>query len=256
MIGIRYTCNLLQNGKSGIRKPDSDGYYVQCLGGLDCYNSRGEYYLYNEARPLFEESSHFMRRVKDGILKGECGHPKYLPGMTDTDYLRRIRTIEETNVSHVIREVWLEKGLFKNADGRPMVAIMGKVKPTGEKGKYLKEAFENPGENVCFSVRSFTEDRMVGFINTRAMVEILTFDWVAEPGINIATNFHTPGIESRYIETVYDKVFAKATVEAAIRKTSSLNIGNEDDSASLKRLLSYCGNYKQASVSKPIFSRW
>lgn len=256
MKGVRFACNILPAGKAGIMKPDADGYYTQILGGLDCYNSRGEYYLFKEVLPLFEDSSSFMRRVRNGYLKGELGHPKFLPGMTDQQFIKRVVQIDENNVSHTIRDVWLEPNKFKNSDGKPMVAIMGKVAPSGEKGHLLRDAFERAGENVCFSLRSFTTDEDIGLVCFRAIIEIITFDWVTEPGIEIATSFHTPGLESHNMSVLTDHTFARATLERAASDPVFRRAGMEAESGTLNRLLDLYSAKERPPTAPPIYSRW
>lgn len=182
--------------KKGELKPDNDGYYTVVLGGLNVYNSAGAYYPLASAKVLFEESSTFMRRVKSACLKAECGHPKKTPGMSMRDYLGRIMQIEETNVCCHIAEVWLDHENVKDESGRTVVAIMGKVKPTGPRGDALKAALDNPKENVCFSIRSLTDDRIEAGVLTKHIKNILTFDWVTEPGISFAKKYHSPALES------------------------------------------------------------
>lgn len=182
--------------KKGELKPDSDGYYTVVLGGLNVYNSAGAYYPLASAKALFEESSTFMRRVKSACLKAECGHPKKTPGMSMRDYLGRIMQIEETNVCCHIAEIWLDHENVKDESGRTVVAIMGKVKPTGPRGDALKAALDNPKENVCFSIRSLTDDRIEAGVLTKHIKNILTFDWVTEPGISFAKKYHSPALES------------------------------------------------------------
>ena len=49
-------------GKEGILPgPDSDGYHTVVLGGLNCYNSAGEYYTADRVIDMFRDSSVFMR---------------------------------------------------------------------------------------------------------------------------------------------------------------------------------------------------
>ena len=85
--------------KSGSLRPDASGYYPVVLGGLNMYNSVNQYYPYEPAREIFENSSQFMRRVQSGNLRGEYGHPKRLPGQNLEDYARRILDIDRRRLS-------------------------------------------------------------------------------------------------------------------------------------------------------------
>jgi hypothetical protein len=48
----------------------------------------------------------------------------------------------------------------------------------------------------CFSIRSITEDYQVGRKTYRDIVEVITFDYVNEPGIHIAEKYKSPALES------------------------------------------------------------
>lgn len=200
MIGTQsasYGCTALKGtNKVGILRPDADGYYTVVVGALNFYNSAGAYYPLAPAKALFDESSSFQRRVKNGCLKGETGHPRMVPGMSVRDFMTRVMDIYEPNVCCHFRKIYLDYDRVKDDRGRPVVAIVAEVKPTGPMGPALKAAFENPSENVCFSIRSITNDSMVGGTLNKAIKTIVTFDWVTEPGISVATRWKSPSLES------------------------------------------------------------
>lgn len=212
---VKFTSTKLSGlNKAGVIKPDSDGCYTMVIGGLNAYNSVGEFYTLDGARQLFESSSALMRRIQNGCLKGEVGHPKLSPGMSGDDYLRRILAIDETNICCFFKEVWLDPNYgsanpkFKNPS---LVAIMAKVKPAGVKGQALEAAFNNPGENVCFSIRALTKDYYNRGQTYRVLTNIVTWDWVTEPGINIANSFDSPALES-----LEETIVTKARLQRAV----------------------------------------
>lgn len=177
---VKFTCTTLLGDKQGILLPDDDGYYAQPIGGLNVYNSVGEFYTYQGAKQLFESSSALMRRIKTACLKSELGHPKPIPGQSYESFAQRVMEIDDKNVCAHISEVWLDFDNVKGANGKPIIVIMGKVKPAGPYADSLKQSFENPKENVCFSVRGFTDDRFIGGIKERALKEIVTWDKVVK----------------------------------------------------------------------------
>lgn len=192
-----YSCTaLVGTNKSGVLRPTEDGYYTVVLGALNVFNSGGAYYALEPAKALFDESSAFMRRIKDGALRGECGHPRRAANMQPRDFFTRVLDVYEPNISHHIRRVWLEESGMRDDRGLVVVTIMGEVKPCGPMGPALKEALDNPSENVCFSIRSFTDDRQVGGIIQKALKTIVTWDWVNEPGISVAKKWRSPALES------------------------------------------------------------
>ena len=198
---IKFTATrILPPGKKGVIKPDENGYYTTGLGGLNTLNSAGAYYpLTKEVRSLFESSSSFMRRVSKGVLKAELGHPKMEPGMTDMQYYQRIMDIREKCVCAHIAEIWLDEEYGRKhpeLNNPNLVAILGKVCPSGPYGYVVKQAFENPKENCCFSIRSLTEDHWEKGRTTKVLKTIITYDFVGECGLAIATKFHSPALES------------------------------------------------------------
>lgn len=188
-----FECTALAGtNKAGLLKPDNQGYYTVILGALDFPNSVGYTYVSQTALHLFQDNSPFIRRINQGYLTGECGHPKRAPGMSYDDYMVRIHTLEETNISHHISKVWLDFNQRQQYNGA--VLIMGKVKPSGPKGAALLEALQNAAQNVAFSIRSFTKDDNVR--RQKHLDTILTWDWVSEPGLSVANKFQNPSLES------------------------------------------------------------
>lgn len=199
MSNTSYQCTALHGtNKAGAVKADSNGYYKVVLGALNFYNSAGQYYpLNNEVEALFAESSILMRRVQTGNLRSEYGHPKFLPGMSKKDFLYRIMDIHEANVCCHIHELQIDKSSVKGKDGRPIVAIIGSIKPSGPRGDVLAAQLENPKENVCFSIRSITNDYIDSAGQThKVLKEIYTWDYVNEPGISVANKWLSPALES------------------------------------------------------------
>lgn len=201
MSDIKFSSTRLQQrNKTGILPCDEEGYYTMPVGGLNAYNSAGQFYVLNGVKQLFEDSSILMRRVRNGCLKAEVGHPKKAPGMTNDDYLNRVLAIYEDNVCSHFKELWLDETYGKNNPqfkNPNLTAIMAKVKPSGPKSAFLKEAFENPNENVCYSVRALTRDYYERGQYNRIIQSIITFDYVNEPGISHANKWDAPALESQ-----------------------------------------------------------
>lgn len=200
MARATYQCTaLVGTSKAGVIKADAAGYYTVVLGALDFYNSAGAFYAYEPAKVLFDTSSCLQRRVANGALRGEYGHPKFVPGMTNRDFLMRIMDIDEKSTCVHIKEVWIDSDSVRNKDGSNVIAIMGRVKPSGPYGDKLAAQFENPDENVCFSIRSLTEDIVnEQGITVKTLREIVTWDYVNEPGISVANKYSIPTMEQLF----------------------------------------------------------
>lgn len=198
MSGFSLSCTaLLGTNKGGTLKPDADGYYNDIvLGALDVFNAGGAFYPEATARHLFQESSSLMRRIASGNLRGEYGHPRQQPGQTIDQFVARVRDIYEPNVCMHIRSVRVDY-TFKNLQGQPVIAILGSVRPSGPRGPALKEQLENPHEDVCFSIRSLTHDTLGNGRVNKNFKLIVTWDYVNEPGLDVARKWNSPSLENR-----------------------------------------------------------
>jgi len=251
---IKFQATRLEGtGKAGVLQADADGYYTLPIGGLNCLNSAGKYYTLQGAEELFKESSTFMRRVKNGCLKGEVGHPKRDPKMSDDDFVARLLTIDETNICCHISEIWLDHEFgaknpeFKNP---ALVAIMAKVKPAGAKGQFLKEAFENKNENVCFSIRSFTNDYYQRGQCFRVLETIVTFDYVNEGGIANASKWSAPTLE---------ELNETAVTHGQLRRflaTESIGAMEDSKSIALELVSNVAKPSQQFQSPKPGYANW
>ncbi len=194
---VLFSCaTLAGTGKKGVLKKDDNGYYTLPIGGLNVFNSVGDFYTYEQAKDLFSASSVFMRRVKTGALKGEYGHPKPQPGQSYESFAERVLTIEEKNICTHFSEIWLDFDNVRDKDGKKVIAIMAKLAPSGPMGDAISRSLENPNEDVCYSIRSFTKDTYIAGVKHRALAEIVTWDYVNEPGINFARKYNSPALES------------------------------------------------------------
>lgn len=215
---VKFTCTSLDRSlKKGILKPDANGYYEQPIGALNVFNSAGQWYDYNGAKSLFESSSQLMRRLKRGALRSEIGHPVPQPGQSEDDYLMRILTIDERNVCAHIAEITLDFNNYKGDDGKPIIAIIGKVTPSGPHAAMLQRMYDNPKENVCFSIRAFTADHYERTKYVRILKNVITFDYVNEPGISVAEKFKSTALEHNV-----DRIVTK---DKLLRAMSNPNVG-------------------------------
>ncbi len=194
---LTYTSNaLLGTGKKGILTPKPDGYYPQILGGLNVYNSAGWYYPAQTNLRHFETRSSLMRKVLSSGLRAEYGHPKRAPGQTPLEFKARCMNIYEENVCAHLKDLTLDRVNLTDWEGRPIIGILADALPAGPKGEYLKRSLDNPHENVCWSVRCMTDDYPIAGQMCKNFNEIITWDYVNEPGIPIACKWKVPTLES------------------------------------------------------------
>ena len=211
---ITFGCTSIKNlSKRGVINVDSHGRYEIVVGGLDVYNSVGQKYVRREAEDLFMNSSAFMRRVNRGACYGELGHPKQLPGMSEKEYLKRLLSIYEDNICCQHQEFILDFDRVKDKEGNKVCAIISRMVPSGPHGPALQKSMETEGENVCFSIRAFTDDEYRNGVYERILRTIITFDRVTEPGISFAEKFMSPSCEAR-MDDFDNHSFSRATLES------------------------------------------
>lgn len=236
--------------KAGTLTPDEEGYYDVVLGGLDIYNSADQFYPFEPAKELFTGSSQLMRRVSNGALRGEYGHPKQAHNQSLDSYAQRILAIHEENVSHHIREVTLDFDGFKDPQGRKCIAIRGKMKPAGPNGAVLQSSIDNKRENVCFSIRSFTKDVKIGRTVNRILRNVVTWDYVNEPGISIANKFQCPGLED-----IAEVMFSKKNFERGMMMQPA-GVGMESARLTTQELFTSLGWDREGDSGKPAYLNW
>jgi hypothetical protein len=250
---------LMGTNKAGVLRPTEDGYYPMVLGAFDAYNSQDQFYPIGPVQELFAPTSALQRRIKNGALRGEYGHPRKLPGMTDRDFLARIADILESNVSHHIRNVTLLPQGMRDEQGRPVVGVVGEIKPGGPQGSALQASLDNPAENVCFSIRSITTDRYENGRYNKYLRAIYTWDYVNEPGMNVAKKWRSPALEQLQ-EVIMDAPAMRAVARSL---GSRACVGMESQyAASLRRVMQDLGfeadteSAPRPSIIVPPTSRW
>ncbi len=193
---ITYGCTaLVGTNKVGELVKRPDGYYEMVLGALAAFNGSGAYYEFEESRKIFEGNADLMRRIAGGNLRGEAGHPRFQEGMSERAWFARVNDLFEPNLCIHFNQATLSYDTLSDPQGRKLVAVMGLVRPSGMNERFLERQLENPKENVCLSVRSFTNDRMIRGVLTKAITKIVTWDVVTEPGISVANKYSVPSLE-------------------------------------------------------------
>lgn len=253
---ISYNSTLGNNGKINGKtlEKDSNGYYLICLGAINSFNKKGEFYLADGFENMLTDSnSTLATKLKEGCLNGEANHPSIGPNMTKADYLDRVLRVELNNVSHHI------KGIYTKPTNIPcgisgkgnVIAIMGWVKPIGKLGETLRDALENPDQNVCFSVRSFTNDERIGGVTYKKFACIITWDWVVTPGIAIANKFDTLGMESMFTTDIDMKALNNVYLNIQNKKVS-----NEDDKTALAYINTIKRSVDVSDTTSELLKNW
>ena len=184
-------------GKKGLITPDANGYYVQVVGALASSSANGFDYPNNANNRNIINSPHgiLQQRIQKKRLCGEYYHPRP-PGMSDLAWRARVAHIHEENVSHHIRKVYVEDTPTKLRDGRYVFLILAELKPSGPYGPALLASIKNPDEDVCYSIRAFSDESLNGINIAKHFKNVVTWDHVNDPGVDEASKFECPVLES------------------------------------------------------------
>lgn len=240
---IHYASTTLHDmNKAGKLKRDKDGCYEIVLGGINVVNSSGAVYTMEGTRALLDKSNLLNKRIANQRLRSEYGHPKRLPGQTDDEFFARILSIEEKSTCNHIREFRLEP-----RTGTDEVLIIGWIKPCGPFGPALEESLNDPNQNVCYSIRSFTDDFRNGYTRKKVLKTVVTWDYVNDPGIHFANKLDTPSLEDLHATFTHSQL--KRLVKDANQGGPSL----ESMLMSANDLLQALG---QRPSTKPAYMNW
>ena len=240
---------LLGTNKVGDLKCDENGYYYVCLGALEHPNSYGATYDLNPAKELLASSSPFMRQIKKGQLWGEYGHPER-GSMNNDEYLRRIYTVMEKFQSHHIKEVIIDENAT-DVNGRKFIAIYGWIKPSGPYASYLEKQLKDKDQCVSFSIRSITNDKMKNGKLTKALVTIITWDYVGEPGLDTATKWNSPALEE-----LDSFNFSTTELKSLLTQQKAMGLGMESSSNRMVDTLRRVESATLPKGSAPAWSAW
>lgn len=247
--------------KVGTIKKDANGYREVILGAVNVENSARAFYPLEPIKDLLLDSSDLIRRMNDRALRSEYGHPRR-DSMSPVQFLARVLDIrEQLTCNHIAKIELDEKRVIDKETNQTIAAIVGWIYPSGPYGEVLEKQFENPEENVCYSIRSITTDRYdaTGRL-IKELKQIVTWDYVNEPGIKYAKKYYSPSLESREsglnLETDI-AIFDEETIIAAREYSKQVGISTESSLNMFDELLTkgrvttpYGTYYKKVSSSR------
>ena len=251
---LKITLETSHYNNSLAMKPDTDGCFNVIVGATNVFNTSGAKYVHNDkVVNIFSPNGEMLKRVKQGVMKAEKGHPMPKPGMSPSDYLKRVYMIDDDNVACDILNLRLSKTPVNLGDKNTMVyPTYALIKPSGPHGETLYNSLVSDVDNTAFSVRSITVDYYVGTVLHKEFKYIVNYDWVHAPGIPIAKSsmWKAFGLESN------TDVSIEITMEDIEKLSSDLSsmtsIGLESATAivdDLKSMLKTCSGddciYKQ-----------
>lgn len=221
-------------GKQGKLKTNSEGHYEIMVGAFNHPNNIGDIYPFTErVKKLFTKST-AITKLNNNQLYGEADHPDLneFRSKTRTEqqaialWIDRLSKVVSSNISHQILGVrWEKLGIKHN--GKPVYGVYNVVNPINP---ILKSNLKDPNANTAFSVRSFINRTMeMGQFMCEAK-DIITWDWVPTGGIDLATKYNTPSLESEskiYMESDSAIITTDVVRELERLEASSQLVGNE-----------------------------
>ncbi len=185
-------------GKKGILKKLDNDYYEILIGAFAAHGNGGWFYDLDSAVRYMNTNAEFLHLLNNRRLRSENGHPVREPGMKDLDWMQRVHEIKESNWSSHFRKIRLSHDTVKDKKGRYVVAIIAEATPCGAHADAMKRSFENPDEDINYSIRSFARR---DFRTMRKHInKIITWDTVTDPGIAEISKYNTPSMESRSLD--------------------------------------------------------
>lgn len=251
----RYACTYIPNmNDTNNIKPDSSGYYPCVLGGFNMQNHSGIYYPMDGAvEDMFKPTGIVGRKLSNGLLTGEYSHPN-IENLDFNGTMKRLAKIDELLESHHFRAVSLQRA--KDEYNKPIILCLGELRPQGPYGQHLKDKLDNPHQNVAFSIRSFTIPTVYNGMASRLVRDIVTWDFVGEPGIKKSTQFNTANsgfTNGMGLENLVDEIpFTNENIQAAMR--TNLSLGLESNNSYLTHVRTSLG-WREIEVVSPVF-KW
>ena len=252
-------------GKEGKLKKVAPDKWEVVLGAVGILNTAGEVYKdtkqsrmavqglcdADSTEKLLLNSKLFQERVSTGKLKAEEGHPVYTPGMSMTDYERRVRTILEANVCAIIKKVWVQDHVF---NGNNIGLIMAQVTPHGIYGPACEKELNDPEVDVCWSGRYFSDLSNLGGRVARNIHTVVTWDKVTECGMPPASKYNSPSLESNMFILEERDIQASMSLESS-HAVSELSLESSFNIIPISAIMQDIGAVKISAVEKT-FDGW
>ena len=158
---------------------DKDGYYtgvpVAVLGTVT--RNMTKYDTPSFINQLTSETTSINRRIKEGTLFSEYGHP--FVDLSSSAGMQRLLHLEPKEKSNHIRSISV-----KNVADLGLDIVTIDTKPDGPYGTYFDNAMQDPTQNVAFSLRGISKakfDKATGITN-RELISLVTFDSAVASG--------------------------------------------------------------------------
>ena len=129
---------------------------------------------------------------------------------------------------------------------------MGKVKPSGPKAAILKEALESKHQNVCFSIRSLADEQYIRGKRVRKLLDVVTFDFVNEGGVLVASKWDSPATESVDNDLMVRIPVIKDTLQRIAKPAAKQTMFSLESASTADHIL----KTYLSDTAAPIYRKW
>jgi hypothetical protein len=239
---------------------DEYGYRKLIVGAFNLASRNGPIYpITKTVEQIFEDSSSFMRNVRESNCRGELGHPN-IQGLSMVQIINRLNFIDPKSVA-VHYRAFEKPTEIKDEYGKKIHVVYAWLKPSGPYHDTLERRLNNRAENCAFSVRSLTDEIVENGQRKKLITDIITYDVVEAPGMKCTTKFDTLEAQEHNVIgleeiTTSQVTFTDKELNSAIALANqSKNEGLESEYSRLVRVRDKMG-WNQVQVLEPNFLRW
>lgn len=233
----------------------AEGSYRHILGGFDICNENGIFFPYvDSVKKMFGANGLVRRRLEQGYLRAEYGHPN-LSGMDLREKLSRVALIDPKNVCAHFTSISIEPK--KDENGKDIVLVYGDITPAGPYADALQKDLDNPNINVAWSVRSFSHPVVYQGRSAIILDDIVTWDYVTEPGIKKACEFTSAVMEGSKLASLEDSFIFTGKDLGFLDQSASMGFTLNHEAESTLRHVRTAYGWEPVRITRmPDFSNW
>lgn len=230
-----------------------DGYYKVVVGALNTFSRENIFYIKDTLEEqLNDKSSILVRRISNGQLFGERGHPTIPVNRSEEEQLKTMVTIHQDNISHHIKDIELKTtetpAPIPNKGN--VIKVVATLAPAGVHAEEIRNSLDNPNINTAFSLRALHQMEYVNGIAMKKIFMFITWDWVIEPNMSPANKWESLTLDNLDISSI-----TTTKLEDFIKRNNICL--TTDSNNAIKELAEETLHYiKKGNNNTSLFSKW
>lgn len=210
-----------------------DAGYRVLLGAFNTYNIKGEFYRLDDPDRLLNDKTLLADRYKNGLLKSEWDHPD-VSGLPPEAARERYLYIDPNRTCNQITKVeFFTTNIKEEGWDLPIILVIGWVVPIPVFGDKLEQLLKDPNINVAYSVRVINlKPKLINGIKVKDVLDVITWDYVSEPGVYTSTQWMAGGLKPRSNEVSSEGlcIDGRCPLTRSKSSVSTESVLNTDDS--------------------------